>query len=311
MNVRNLKSAAFVLGIFIISTITAVAQQKTGTTYRVFYLGGQSNMEGFGYVKDLPSNLSKPFKDAFIFDGNRVGDGEANGGAGKWEALRPGHGTGFTSDGTTNTPSDRFGVELTFAKHLQELFPNDKIAIIKYARNGSSIDSLAAGPFGCWEPDFKGKNGISQYDNFLSTITNAMKVKDIDGDGKEDTLIPAGILWMQGEGDASFTEAVALEYYDNLKMLMNLIRAALRKDDLPVVIGKISDSGRNDEGRIWKYGELVQYAEEKFAKTDGNAAIVRSTSKYKYSDQWHYDSDGYIDFGKNFAEEMGKLLKKN
>jgi hypothetical protein len=28
----------------------------------VFYLGGQSNMEGFGYVKNLPDSLNKKMK---------------------------------------------------------------------------------------------------------------------------------------------------------------------------------------------------------------------------------------------------------
>jgi hypothetical protein len=37
---------------------------------------------------------------------------------------------------------------------------------------------------------------------------------------------------------------------------------------------------------------------------------VRSTAKYAYSDPWHYDSAGYIDLGKRFAEEMSKIINK-
>lgn len=56
-------------------------------------------------------------------------------------------------------------------------------------------------------------------------------------------------------------------------------------------------------------GELVQYAQEKFVRDDKNAAIVRSTQKYNYgNDPWHYDSAGYIDLGKNFAEEVFRLI---
>jgi len=91
---------------------------------------------------------------------------------------------------------------------------------------------------------------------------------------------------------------------------MDLIRAALRVDDLPVVIGKISDSNNNKNGKIWPYCELVQHGQEKFARTDDNAAIVRDTKHYKYSDAAHYDSAGFIDLGKKFAEEVHKLDKE-
>lgn len=211
---------------------------------RVFILAGQSNMNGFGYNKDLPNDL-KTFENVCIFQGNSVPDGDIGGGMGKWDVLKPGNGTGFKTDGKVNTLSDRFGLELSFAKKIGELFSNDKIALIKYSREGTSIDSLAAANFGCWDPDFNGKNGINQYDNFLKTIKNALVEKDIDGNGKTDEIIPSGILWMQGEGDASYDEAIANRYYDHLKTLMNLMRATLRTDDLPVVIGKISDSGKD------------------------------------------------------------------
>jgi len=297
------------LAILFVLPITLSAQ-KAKDTIRVFYLGGQSNMEGFGYNKDLPKELNKDFKDVYIFHGNAATDGDTSGGLGHWSVLKPGHGIGFKTNGKTNQYSDRFGIELSFAKRMQELYPNDKIALIKYARNGSGIDSLAAGSFGSWEADFKGKNGINQYDHYLTTIKNAFSVKDINNDGNDDVLVPSGILWMQGESDGDKTEAIALRYYDNLKRLMDLMRASLLTDDLPVVIGKISDSFNDADGKVWDYGDLVQYAQEKFARTDGNAAIVRTTKYYKYSDKWHYDSAGFIDFGEQFAEELSKLIGK-
>lgn len=275
---------------------------------RVFILAGQSNMNGFGFNKDLPNDL-KSFKDVYIFQGNSVPDGNLNGGLGKWDVLKPGNGNGFKSNGKTNTLSDRFGLELSFAKKMKELFPNDKIALIKYAREGTSIDSLAKGDFGCWDADFQGLNGLNQYDNFLKTIKNALSETDIDKDGKKDLIVPSGILWMQGEGDASYDEAIANRYYDHLKTLMNQMRATLLTDDLPVVIGKISDSGKDKSGRVWKMGELVQYAQEKFVLNDKSAAIVRSTKNYGYGDDpWHYNSAGYIDLGQKFAEEVFRLI---
>ncbi|MGQ1909188.1 sialate O-acetylesterase [Marinifilum sp. RC60d5] len=287
-----------------------MAQNSTLDTIRVFYLGGQSNMDGYGYSKDLPDSLQQTFKDIYIFHGNPVKDNHLNGGIGKWEVLQAGHGAGFSSDGIQNKLSNRFGVELSFAKKMQALYPNDKIAIIKYSKGGTSIDAKTSRKSSCWEPDYKSETGINQYDNFLATVRNALKVRDIDADGKEDYLLLSGIVWMQGESDAH-DEDVAMRYDFNLKRLMDLIRASFRNGDLPVVLGKISDSGNNAEGKVWECGELVQYAQEKFASSDENAGIVRSTKSYDYSDKWHYNSAGFIDLGVKFAEEMHRLMQQN
>ncbi len=44
-----------------------------------------------------------------------------------------------------------------------------------------------------------------------------------------------------------------------------------------------------------------------FVEKDTAAALVTSTDKYNYSDKWHYDSPGYIDLGRQFAEAMAQL----
>ena len=284
--------------------------QNRPETIRLFYLGGQSNMDGFGYNKDLPDSLNTDFDDVYIFHGNPAIGGESDGGLGIWEQLKPGHGTGFSSDGKQNHLSERFGLELSFAKKMKALFPNEKIAIIKYSRGGTSIDSMANRKPGCWEPDYNANQGINQYDHFLATLRNAFSDHDIDDDGIEDVLIPSGIVWMQGESDTD-TKEIAERYLFNLKRLMDLIRASLLVDDLPVVIGKISDSW--DKGdKVYPYAELVQYAQEEYAKTDRHAAIVRNTRYYKFSDRWHFDSPAYINLGASFAEKLyGLIMKKS
>ncbi len=290
---------------------SGISQANYQDGYLLFYLGGQSNMNGFGYIEDLPDSLNKTFEEVYIYQGNPVGDGEKGGGLGRWEPLRPGHGADFSSDGIANKHSNRFGLELSLAARLKEYYPNKKIAFIKYARPGSGIDSMAQGNFGTWDPDFKGNRGIDQYDHFLTTLNGAFSDPDIDGDGKPDILDPTGIFWMQGESDASFTEEIASRYYENLKRLIDLIRASMRTDDLPVVIGKISDSRKDEkDGRVWDFGELVEYAQEKFVKEDGHAAIVRNARFYGFSDPWHYDSQGYIDLGAAFGNAMAGLLTR-
>jgi hypothetical protein len=277
---------------------------EVGTTYAVYFLGGQSNMDGYGYVNELPTELNAPVSGVRIFHGNPAPDDSSGGGRGIWSELRPGHGVGFASDGVENSYSERFGIEQTFALRLRELDTEANIAIVKYSRGGTSIDSAAAGQFGSWDPDYAGGEGVNQYDHFLETVLNAMAQTDIDGDGVPDTLVPVGIIWMQGESDAAYTEEIAQRYQSNLTRLMGLIRTAFGVDDMPVVIGRISDSGQDEDGMVWDHLDIVRGAQAAFVETDGAAALVTSTDDYSYSDPWHYDTEGYIDLGRGFAEAV-------
>lgn len=255
-------------------------------------------MDGYGYVSELPKALTGT-QDVMIFHGNGVFDNQDNGGVGKWGKLKPGHGTGFKSDGRSNTLSERFGAELTFAKTIQQQYPNRKIAIIKYAVGGTGL-ALNTG-YSNWYPNFTKGNGFNQYDFALETINNAYAVSDINGDGKSDTLKPMGIIWMQGEADAHASEASANAYFDNLTSLMNLFRAALRVDGLPVVIGKITDSEMGEED-IMPYIERVHLAQQLFVESDNCATYMSNSDSYTYGDDpWHYTSKSFIQMGKDFA----------
>jgi hypothetical protein len=292
------------------------AFEARATDFHVFYLGGQSNMDGFGAVSELPDDLQGEVTGVPIFHGNPAADAAPVDGQGIWTTLKPGHGWQFTTDGATNAYSQKFGPELTFGRTMQELLPGKRVALIKYSRGGTSLDEAAAGPFGCWEPDFEqgaGEGqGINQYDHFLATIRAATAVRDVDGDGVEDRLLPAGIVWMQGESDAAYTPEIAENYESHLKRLMDLIRAALREDDVPVVIARISDSRQGDNNaNIWQHGEVVRAAQAAFVENDGHAALVTSTDGYGYSDPYHYDTAGYIDLGRQMAQAMEGLLEQS
>jgi len=266
-------------------------------------------MEGYGYVSELSDDLNEPLKGTYIFHGNSSADDYPPDGKGIWAVLRPGHGGGFSFDGSHNKYSERFGCELSFALKMNELDPGSNIAILKYARGGSSIDAEAARNFGSWDPGYLEGNGINQYDHFLASLENALALKDIDGDGYDDKLIPSGIVWMQGEGDADVNEEIAGRYYKNLTELMQLIKEAFGVPDIPVVIGRISESGDNPSGVVWEYGDIVRQAQHQFVNDDPDAAIVTNTDTYSYSDPWHYDSEGFIDMGIQFAVRIDSLRK--
>lgn len=307
----NHKSSNFQKILLIIAftqiSFLSFSQNNDREIIKVFFLGGQSNMEGHGLNNELQDSLSHPINNVWIYHGNPIRDEDISGGLGKWEILKPGNGAGFTSDGKTDNYSHKFGPELSFGKKMQQFYPGEKIAIIKYAMGGSSIDSLGAREYGSWEIDYHSKTGLNQFDHFLTTVNGAFGIRDIDGNGIEDVLVPSGIIWMQGESDATLTLNIANNYAANLKRLMDLFKATFRDDDIPIVIGKISDSGLDNNGKTWKYGELVQHAQEEYVRNNKNAAIIRNTNSYNYSEPWHYDSKGYIHLGVKFAEAIYHL----
>ncbi len=293
--------------IFALTVVTALAisDALVAKDFHVYYLGGQSNMDGYGSVKELPEELRGGVPEVWIFHGNMGKDGTPPDGRGLWSRLKAGHGRNFSSNGKTNKYSDRFGAELTFAQRLKEIYPDRNIAIIKYSRGGTSIDAdaPAATRFGCWAPDWDGGEGdgkgINQYDHFLATMAAARADSDIDDDGQKDRLIPSGIVWMQGESDAQ-TKDVADKYEANLTMLMALIRKSLGDQSTRIVIGRITD------WKVWTHGDVVRAAQASFVEEDKNAALVKTTDNYGNSDPWHYDTAGYLDLGKQFADAFGK-----
>ncbi|WP_295690716.1 sialate O-acetylesterase [uncultured Maricaulis sp.] len=279
--------------------------REGGQTYKVYYLGGQSNMDGYGHVSELSEDQTGPVANAYIYTGNGAWDGEAGGSIGYWGPLTPGHGTGFATDGETNALSDRFGPELSFGRALAAN-SDQPIALIKYSRGGTSLADGAG--YSDWFPEAGGADDLNQYDFALATIRNALAARDIDGDGRLDQLEPAGIIWMQGESDAFASHETAAAYQDNLRRMMDLFRAALHRDDLPVVIGRISDSGMNEDGQMMPYIDTVLAAQAAYVDSDSCAAYVTEIETYSHSDDaWHYDTAAYLQMGQAFAEAVTQL----
>lgn len=280
--------------------------QDGGKTYHVYVLAGQSNMEGYAPITDLPEELTEVRPDFPIFMGNMPYDHDRTGGRGLWAPLSPGFGKEFGSNGKENRLSKFFGPELTFAREMKRLRPEQNVALIKYARSGASI-AVGASHGGNWQPDYRGKNGLNQYDFAVQTIETAFAQGDIDGDGLRDQLIPAGLLWMQGEGDA-LASAPAEAYYLNLNNLIHHLRQTLRAPTLPLVIGKITDSHMNAGGPMMPHIEQVHDAQGTFVSRDPCAAYLTETDDYAHAaDGWHYTADGYLRMGRTFARLLTTL----
>ena len=284
----------------------AEEEKIRGDTFRLYFLGGQSNMAGFSKTSILDDEFKRPRENIYIFHGAAGEDQGPEAGQGVWAPLRPGHGAGFRTSANGNAYSDSFGPELMFGIRMSELKPDEKIAIVKYARGGSAIQ-IGAAPGGSWRPRYKGGNDVNQYDHFLAALRNATAFADINGDGAPDRLVPGAIIWMQGEGDASHNRYTAENYEANLADLISHMRAAMRVDDLPVVIGLISDSRRKEGRPMMKHWKTVQAAQRAVADADENAVAVDTDAYDFLADGWHFASNAYADLGRRFAEAAHAL----
>lgn len=305
--IRTKTRTACVLAI--VSLLAIACADGETKTYKLYFLGGQSNMVGYGYVAELPANLNHGVDRVMIFEGRSAFDGDSKGGKGIWSSLQPGFGHGFDTDGRTIRLSDRFGPELSFGLALSSNLPNTRIALVKYALGGSGL--VPGVGEGNWHPTIRNGHRVNQFDHAIKTLHNALSDRDIDGDGIRDKLIPAGIVWMQGESDANDSQASADAYNENLAHLVQSLRAALGDESLPVVVGKITDSGMADDGSVMDYIDMVQQAQASFAATDHCAELVSITDSLNYSDdKYHYDSEGFIRLGEAFSEAALRLEKK-
>jgi hypothetical protein len=164
---------------------------------------------------------------------------------------------------------------------------------------------------GNWHPTIRNGHRVNQFDHAIRTLENALSDRDIDGDGIRDRLVPAGIIWMQGESDADSSQESADAYDEHLAHLVRSLRAALRDKNLPVVIGKITDSGMADDGSVMDYIGTVQQAQASFAEADNCAELVSITDNLNYRDDaFHYDTEGFIRLGEAFAEAVLRLEDK-
>lgn len=277
-------------------------------TWNVYILAGQSNMDGFGLVSELPDSLRGIHENVLIYNPNRRDDQQSIDDTGYWEKLREGHGSGFATDGTQSFYSDKYGLELSFVSQLQALDPTQNILLFKYAKGGASIHEDAAGEWGSWTPDYTIGNGINQWSHFEHHYKRAMAQFD-----ENHRLVPSGILWLQGESDASHTKAIAEAYLSNLQLVFQRMRELTGSVYLPVVLSQIAESnlGEHPQTKVLRWSDVVQQAQVDFAQSDANAAIIYPPDTIGWLDPWHYDTATYTELGIRFASAIHNLQKND
>lgn len=226
----------------------------------VFILAGQSNMAGRGKVEPVDT-----IPDIRIFTINKEGE--------LLLAKEPLH---FYEPAATGLDCG-----LSFGKELLKHIPDSiSVLIIPTAVGGSSISQ--------WINDSTFRN-VTLMTNFKEKIEIGQKYGTIKG-----------ILWHQGENDATTQETI--EIYDKqLQKLFTLFRNAIDNSQLPIIIGELGSFSKTDDN--W---QAINSKIEEYIKTDPNSYLIKTNDLKDKGDKVHFDSEGLREIGRRFAGQFVK-----
>ena len=182
--------------------------------------------------------------------------------------------------------------QVSFTPTVEKAFAGDEVIVVKGARGGQPIRQ--------WYKEWKPADGPAPekcgalYDRLMRKVNAAIQ------DKKVDTI---SFVWMQGERDAK--ERHSAVYAESMKGLIEQLRTDLKRKDVTVVIGRLSDHRKNDE-----HWDGVRAAQVQVAKEDSLADWVDTDDLNGPRDGLHYDKPGYAELGKRFAKKTIALLKK-
>ncbi|HPO90697.1 MAG TPA: sialate O-acetylesterase [Victivallales bacterium] len=184
-----------------------------------------------------------------------------------------------------------------FIPLIEKAFPDDELIFVKDAQSGQPIRRWVKNwkPTADWQPkrtyDKPGHNDL--YERLMNTVKETVKDKKIDS---------VSFIWMQGEADAK--QGQAENYGDALRELIKQVRTDLQRDDITVVIGRISDHMKGDKN--W---DKVREMQVKVAEEDPLVEWIDTDEFNGTSNGLHYGA-GYKQLGEAFATKLIELIKR-
>ncbi len=182
--------------------------------------------------------------------------------------------------------------EVSFTPTVKKAFAGDEVIVVKDAAGGQPIRQ--------WYKKWKPAQGPAPaelgklYDRLMTKVNAAIEGKQVD---------TVSFVWMQGERDAK--EGHSAVYAESFKGLIGQLQADLKRDDVTVVIGRLSDCRKNDE-----HWDGVRAAQVKVAEENPLGDWVDTDDLNGPNDGLHYNKPGYAELGKRFAEKTIALLNK-
>ena len=179
-----------------------------------------------------------------------------------------------------------FGPEVSAAPRLTALHPDEPIAILKLAWNGTSLA-------GDWNP-----NGCCIYRQAVDRAHHALEQLSA---AQHRPAYVAGFFWMQGEWDA-LSHAHASSYAANLRRFIGTVRAEFSSPRMPFVIGQIADL-RRDFPIAFRYSSIVRAQQaEVSAHVPFTYLISTDDLQRAKGDRLHLSSAGTVALGRRFVQ---------
>lgn len=191
----------------------------------------------------------------------------------------------------------------SFTPTVEEKFGKENVIIVFDAHGGQPIRRW----YKQWKPEggeVAEKNG-DLYDRLMTKTEKAIEGQKI---------ATVTFLWMQGERDAK--EGHGNVYEASMKGLVKQLADDLGREDVNVVIGRLSDFGMKKGG--YKDWEEVRIAQVKVAEDAKKGAWVdtddlndgKNRRGKEIKDDLHYSAEGYVIFGKRLADESIELIEE-
>ena len=249
----------FILSCKVQNTDHKTTENEKLKKIKVFFLAGQSNMEGraraFNLTEKDLARLEKAKHNVTLYYNHQDPV--------PLQITTPAKHTQKKFGAET-----MFGPELFFGIKMSEKYPNDKFIFIKRSKGGMSL-------YGAWNPHWteekakvmKEDDDPIMYSDFITYAKSILKGYD------EDEYEISGMLWVQGESDSGskkFGTIPADTYEENLINLISGVRKEFSAPNLPFLIfqvghGKVVQAMKNIEKED-NYVSLIPQEKDKSSK---------------------------------------------
>jgi hypothetical protein len=255
--------------------------------YHIVIVAGQSNcLNIHTSVSELPESVADsliPFFYELYYPPSGVTLPLVTSSDNCWETLHY-----HMREGSVGPTYPFFGPEMILGRTLAETL--DSVAIFKFGVAGSNLGYE-------WNPE--STTGVQIFKAFMDKLHIAeQKLRD-----RGDDFEWYAFTWMQGEGDAIYSNYAAA-YYTNLGRFFQTIRDTLNQSDLPVVFGLIADELPLG---TYPYRDTVRKAQIRFANDNPDVTMINTAAYPMDTDNVHFNSEGVMQLGNDMAAAIVTL----